>query len=81
MYNGEIAMTFLSVSLSDNHGATYHEHEDRCAAILQISFTPGPTKLCPIKMDSGTLHSIELGLVTVVLFASACVVETKALLT
>jgi hypothetical protein len=36
--------------------------------------------LALIKMDSGRLHSIELGLVTVVLFASACVVETKALL-
>jgi ABC-type enterochelin transport system permease subunit len=33
-----------------------------------------------IETDSGTLHSIKLGLVTVVLFASACVVETKALL-
>jgi hypothetical protein len=33
-----------------------------------------------IEMDSGTLHSIKLGLVTVVLFASACVVETKVLL-
>jgi ABC-type enterochelin transport system permease subunit len=31
-------------------------------------------------MDSGTLHSIKLGLVTVVLFASACVVEIKAVL-
>jgi hypothetical protein len=36
--------------------------------------------LAIIEMDSGTLHSIKLGLVTVVLFASACVVETKALL-
>jgi len=36
--------------------------------------------LALIKMDSGTLHSIKLGLVTVVLFASACVFETKALL-
>jgi hypothetical protein len=33
-----------------------------------------------IEMDSGTLHSIKLGLVTVVLLASACVVETKSLL-
>jgi hypothetical protein len=33
-----------------------------------------------IEMDSGTLHSIKLGLVTVVLFASACVVEIKVLL-
>jgi hypothetical protein len=33
-----------------------------------------------IEMDSGTLHSIKLWLVTMVLIASACVVETKALL-
>jgi hypothetical protein len=33
-----------------------------------------------IEMDSGTLHSIKLGLVTVVLFASAYVAETKAVL-
>jgi hypothetical protein len=32
------------------------------------------------EIDSGTLHSIKLGLVTVVLFASACVIEIKALL-
>jgi hypothetical protein len=37
-------------------------------------------RLALIEMDSGTLDSIKLGLVTVVLFASACVVETKALL-
>jgi hypothetical protein len=36
--------------------------------------------LAIIEMDSGTLHSIKLGLVTVVLFASACVIEIKALL-
>jgi hypothetical protein len=36
--------------------------------------------LAPIEMDSGTLHSIKLGLVTVVLFASACVIEIKTLL-
>jgi len=33
-----------------------------------------------IKTYSGGLHSIELGLVTAVLFASAYVIETKALL-
>jgi len=33
-----------------------------------------------IEMDSGTLHSIKLGLDTVVLFASACVIEIKTLL-
>ncbi|MGB8901673.1 MAG: hypothetical protein WCC90_21600 [Methylocella sp.] len=32
------------------------------------------------EMDSGTLRSIKLGLVTVVLIASASLVETKALL-
>ena len=79
MYNGEMAMTFLSVSLSDNHGATHHEHEDRCAASCKYRSLQGPNEtFALIKMDSGTLHSIKLGLVTVVLFASACVVETKA---
>ena len=33
-----------------------------------------------IKMSSDTLRSIELGLVTAVLFASAYVIETNALL-
>ena len=33
-----------------------------------------------IEMNRGTLHSIKLGLVTVVLIASACAVEAKALL-
>jgi hypothetical protein len=32
------------------------------------------------EMDSGTLRSIKLGLVTVILIASASLVETKALL-
>ena len=36
--------------------------------------------LALIQMNSDTLHSIKLGLVTVVLLAAVSVVETKALL-
>ena len=36
--------------------------------------------LALIMTDSGMVHSNKLGLITVVFFALACVVETKALL-
>ena len=48
--------------------------------LANVVHSRAKASLALIEMDSGTLHSIKLGLVTVVLFASACVVETKALL-
>jgi hypothetical protein len=48
--------------------------------VVNVIYSRAKASLALIEMDSGTLHSIKLGLVSVVLFASACVVETKALL-
>jgi hypothetical protein len=48
--------------------------------LVNVVHSRAKASLALIEMDSGTLHSIKLWLVTVVLLASACVVETKALL-
>jgi hypothetical protein len=48
--------------------------------VVNVIYSRAKASLALIEMDSGTLHSIKLGLVSVVLFASACVVETKTLL-
>ncbi len=48
--------------------------------LANVVHSRAKASLALIEMDSGTLRSIKLGLVTVVLIASACVVETKALL-
>jgi hypothetical protein len=48
--------------------------------LANVVHSRAKASLALIEMDSGTLHPIKLGLVTVVLFASACVVETKSLL-
>jgi hypothetical protein len=48
--------------------------------LVNVVHSRAKASLALIEMHSGTLHSIKLGLVTVVLFASACVIEIKALL-
>ena len=48
--------------------------------LVNVVHSRAKASLALIEMQSGTLHSIKLGLVTVVLFASACVIEIKALL-
>ena len=48
--------------------------------LVNVIHSRASASLALIEMDSGMLHSIKLCLVTIVLFASACVVETKALL-
>ena len=47
--------------------------------LVNVVHSRAKASLALIEMDSGTLHSIKLGLASVVLFASACVVEKKAL--
>jgi hypothetical protein len=47
--------------------------------LVNVVHSRAKASLALIWMDSGTLHSIKLGLVSVVLFASACVIEIKAL--
>ena len=80
MYNGEMAVTCLSVSLSDNHGISHHDTKIVVQRLVNLVHSRAKASLALFEMDSGTLHSVKLGLVTVVLFASACVVEIKALL-
>jgi hypothetical protein len=48
--------------------------------LANVVHSRAKASLALIEMDSGTLHSIKLGLVTVVLIASASLVEIKALL-
>jgi hypothetical protein len=42
--------------------------------LVNVVHSRAKASLALIEINSGTLHSIKLGLVTVVLFASACVV-------
>jgi hypothetical protein len=48
--------------------------------LVNVVHSGAKARLALIEMHSGTLKSIKLWIVTVVLFASACVVEIKALL-
>ena len=79
MYNGEMAVTCLSVTLSDNHGVSTMNTKIGLQRLVNVIHSRAKASLALIEMDSGTLHSIKLWLVTMVLIASACVIETKAL--
>lgn len=48
--------------------------------LANVVHSRAKASLALIETDSGTLHSIKLGLVTVVLIASASLFEIKALL-
>ena len=47
--------------------------------LANVVHSRAKASLALIETDSGTLHSIKLELVSVVLSVSACVVETKTL--
>jgi hypothetical protein len=79
MYNGEMAATCLSVSLTITEYPTMNT-KIVVQRLANVVHSRAKASVALIKMDSGTLHCIKLGLVTAVLFASAYVAETKALL-